>query len=70
VVVDQMPNRTRQRPRAVQAENHVMAPEIVERELREAGFGILERRDRFIDNPDEERALWMIVAERPGSQGR
>ena len=60
-----MPNRTRQRPRADQAKNHVIAPEIVEQELRAAGFAILERRDGFIDNPDDERAHWMLAAQRP-----
>lgn len=65
VVVDYMPLRTRQRPRADQVKNHVLAPEIVEVELKQAGFAIVERRDPFVDNPDEESAFWMIVAERP-----
>jgi hypothetical protein len=60
-----MPNRTRQRPRADQVKNHVLAPEIVEKELKEAGFAIVGRRDGFVDNPDEESAFWMITAERP-----
>lgn len=59
-----MPLRTRGRPRANQTKNHVLAPEIVERELKEAGFAVIERRDGFVDNPDEESAHWMIVAER------
>jgi hypothetical protein len=44
--------------------NHVLAPEIVEKELKEAGFVIIERRDRFVDNPDEESAFWIMTAER------
>lgn len=64
VVVDYMPNRTRQRSRADQVKNHVLAPEIVEKELKEAGFVIIERRDRFVDNPDEESAFWIITVER------
>ena len=65
VVVDQMPNRTRGRPRADQTKNHVIAPEIVEKELIAAGFRILERRDNFVDSPDSESAYWLITAQRP-----
>ncbi len=60
-----MPNRTRQRSRDDQVKNHVLAPEIVENELQEAGFVIIERRDHFVDNPDEESAFWLLIAERP-----
>ena len=67
VIVDLMPNRTRQRPRADQTKNHVIAPEVVEKELADAGFAVVERRDRFVDNPDEESAHWLIVAERRNS---
>jgi len=65
VVLDNMPLRTRNRPRADQTKNHVIAPEVVEQELREFGFQILERRDQFIDHPDEESTNWLIVAQRP-----
>ncbi len=65
VVLDNMPLRTRNRPRADQAKNHVIAPELVEQELRSFGFQVLDRRDRFVDNPDEESAYWLIVAKRP-----
>ncbi len=60
-----MPNRTRNRSRDDQVKNHVLAPEIVEKELREAGFAILDRRDHFVDNPDEESAFWLLTAARP-----
>ena len=65
VVVDYMPLRTRNRPRPDQTKNHVIAPELVEEELRDFGFQILERREQFIDYPDEESAFWLIVAQRP-----
>jgi predicted methyltransferase len=65
VVVDNMPLRTRNRPRGDQTKNHVIAPEVVEQELREFGFQILERRDQFIDYADEESTNWLIVAQRP-----
>lgn len=60
-----MPNRTRLRSRDDQAKNHVLAPEIAERELREAGFVIMERRDQFVDYPDDESSFWLLIAERP-----
>jgi predicted methyltransferase len=65
VVVDAVPVRTRGRPRTEQFKNHVLAPEHGESDLRQAGFTGIEWRDGFIDNPDEERAWWMIRAERP-----
>jgi len=65
VVLDNMPLRTRNRPRADQTKNHVIAPEVVEQELQEFGFQILERREQFIAYPDDERAYWLIVAQRP-----
>src|SRR5260370_40483103 len=65
VIVDNMPLKTRARPRADQAKNHVIAPEVVEPELRAAGFEIAARRDDFIDRPDEEEIKWMIVGLRP-----
>lgn len=65
VVVDQMPQRTRQRPRADQIKNHVMAPELAEAEFRAAGFEIVVRQDDFVDRPDEETSRWMIVCRRP-----
>lgn len=65
VVLDKMPLRTRNRPRADQTKNHVIAPEVVEQELREFGFQILERRDQFIDYGDDESTNWLIVAQRP-----
>lgn len=65
VVVDNMPQHTRPRPRADQAKNHVLAPEVAEPEFRAAGFEIVARRDDFIDRPDEEDVKWMIVCRRP-----
>jgi len=65
VIVDNMPLKTRTRPRADQAKNHVIAPDVVEPELRTAGFEIIARRNDFIDRPDEEEIKWMIVGRRP-----
>ncbi len=65
VVVDNMPHKTRSRPRADQAKNHVLSPEVAEPEFRAAGFEVVARRDDFIDRPDEEEVKWMIVCRRP-----
>jgi ubiquinone/menaquinone biosynthesis C-methylase UbiE len=65
VVVDQMPCKTLARPRADQVKNHVVAPGIVESEIREAGFEVVSRDDHFIDRPDEESTRWMIVFRKP-----
>ena len=65
VIVDNVPLKTRNRPRGDQAKNHVIASEVVEPELRAAGFEITTRRDDFIDRPDAEETKWMIVCRRP-----
>jgi predicted methyltransferase len=68
VMVDLMPLKTRGRPRASQVQNHKLAPELVEPELRQAGFEIQARVDDFVDRPDEESGQWLIVARRPSQQ--
>jgi ubiquinone/menaquinone biosynthesis C-methylase UbiE len=65
MILDGMPMRTRSRPRAVQVKNHRIAPELVESELQRAGFEITDRRDGYVDNPDEEGRQWLTVARRP-----
>ncbi len=60
-----MPLKTRARTRDEQTKNHVIASDLVEPELRGFGFRIVKRVDNFIDRPDEERTLWLLVAERP-----
>jgi len=70
VVVDMIPHRTLTRPRAAQVKNHVIAPDLAESELRGAGFEVVSRDDRFIDNPDEESVRWMIVFRKPPAAGQ
>ena len=65
VVVDMTPHKTLTRPRTDQTKNHVIAPDIAESEIREAGFEVVSRDDHFIDNPDEESTRWMIVFRKP-----
>ena len=65
VIVDNMPHKTKSRPRADQTKNHVLSPDLAEPEFRAAGFEVMSRKDDFIDRPDEEDAKWMIVCRRP-----
>ncbi len=67
VLVDQIPNKTLNRPRADQVKNHVIAPDLAESEIRQAGFEVISRDDHFIDKPDEESTRWMIVFRKPVS---
>ncbi len=65
VVVDMMPHKTLSRPRADQTKNHVIAADVAESEIRQAGFEVVSRDDHFIDRPDEESTRWMIVFRKP-----
>ncbi len=54
----------RKRPRQEQMSEHEIAPELVERELRDASFEIVERRDPFVRPPaDPSVVFWLIVAQ-------
>ena len=44
--------------------HHELSPDVVDAQLRQKGFEILERQDRFIVRPGGER-WWIIVARRP-----
>jgi ubiquinone/menaquinone biosynthesis C-methylase UbiE len=66
VIVDNRPLRTGSRPREKQTNNHVLSPELAEAELRAAGFRVLRRDDGYIDDPDQETAHWLMVAEPAG----
>ena len=65
VLVDMSPHKTLTRPRADQTKNHVIAPDLAEAEIRDAGFEVVSRDDHFIDRPDEESTRWMIVFRAP-----
>ena len=59
VIVDTSPTQAGQ-PRSSQVREHQIAPQLVEDDLRAAGFEISERRDEFVD-PRQ----WIIVARMP-----
>ena len=64
VIMDNTPLRTAKRPRDKQTQNHVLSADLAAGELEAAGFHIVDRDDKFIDNPDQESAHWLIAAER------
>lgn len=70
VIVDRVRASTRKegskRTRDQQTSGHEIAPELVEQELRQAGYEIVERRDPFTERNAGELINWLIVARRPG----
>lgn len=62
IILDPLARKTASRPRASQTRNHVLLPDLAADELRQAGFEVLSRDDRFVDNPDSEGIQWLIVA--------
>jgi ubiquinone/menaquinone biosynthesis C-methylase UbiE len=67
VILDNRPNRTAQRPRDKQTNNHVLSIDLAAAELTAAGFQIVTRDDAFLDNPDQESAHWLLVGRTSGS---
>jgi len=66
-VIDSISTSVLDKPREQQVKEHYIAPGIVEAELREAGFEILERDDAFtrFTSPTIVGGFWMIRARRP-----
>lgn len=68
VIIEGMHDNLLDQPREQQVKEHVIAPGIVETELREAGFDIVDRDDAFTRFPKERTitgGFWMIRARRP-----
>ncbi|MGH9221744.1 MAG: class I SAM-dependent methyltransferase [Vicinamibacterales bacterium] len=68
VVIEAMHDNLLDKSREQQVKEHVIAPGIVEGELREAGFEIVDRDDAFTRFPQERTIVggfWMIRARRP-----
>ena len=57
--------RPEQGSRETAAEHHEVSPEQVESELRQAGFEIVSRQDRFIENDPSNENWWLITARKP-----
>jgi predicted methyltransferase len=62
VIVDRGPRSNGAEPRGTQAEHHELRPDLVEAEVRSAGFQIISRQDRFIDRPGDDQVWWLIVS--------
>jgi predicted methyltransferase len=62
VIVEPVARSRLQTSRAQQHANHEIAADYVADDLRQAGFEILERRDRFIENLLDRDTEWLIVA--------
>jgi predicted methyltransferase len=70
VVSEGMSDSLLDKPREQQVKEHYIAPGIVEAELREAGFEIVERDDAFTRfTGSRVGGYWMIRARRPSGGG-
>jgi SAM-dependent methyltransferase len=73
VVLDRGPRSYHGESRETQIQRYQIAASIAEDEIRQAGFDIISRDDRFIDRPAAERSgdrpddhvWWLIVAYKP-----
>ena len=70
VVIEAMHDNLLDKPRDQQVKEHVIAPGIVEAELREAGFEIVDRDDTFTKFTGRTivGGFWMIRARKPNER--
>ena len=61
-MIEAIRDKNRTLSRAAQVKEHNIAPEIVDSELREAGFEIVERVDPFTTLTQPPGGFWMIRA--------
>lgn len=65
VIVDRAPRSGAAESRESQTEHHELPPDLVETEVRNAGFEIISRDDLFIDRPADDHIWWLLVARKP-----
>jgi ubiquinone/menaquinone biosynthesis C-methylase UbiE len=66
IVIESLHERIRTKTRAEQVKEHEIAPELVEAELRDAGFEIVERQEPFTTfTRGTPGGFWLIRARRP-----
>ncbi len=73
VVLDRGPRSYHGESREIQMQQYQIAVSIAEDEIRQRGFELISRDDRFIDRPAAERpgdrpddhVWWLIVARKP-----
>lgn len=63
VIIDRSPKDPQQEK--VASQEHEIASAQVESDLRQTGFDIDRRQDRFIENDPMQESWWIIVAHRP-----
>src|SRR5215813_10401896 len=64
VILDHAPRSAATESREIGREHHELSPELVDAEMRGAGFEIVSRQDRFIDRPSDEHVWWLILAQK------
>jgi hypothetical protein len=64
VIIEPFATNARGKPRRDQEAAHVIAPELVEQDLKAANFEILARNDEFVVLPGTDRVDWLILARR------
>lgn len=62
VIVEPIAGAREKTSRAEQHANHEIAIDYVVEDLRQAGFAITERRDRFVENLLDRDTEWLLVA--------
>jgi predicted methyltransferase len=62
VIVDRAPRSGAVESRESQTEHHELRPDLVETEVRSAGFEIISREDHFIERPADDHIWWLLVA--------
>ncbi len=65
VIVDRGPRSGPAESREAQAERHELRQDLVETEVRNAGFEIIGRDDLVIDRPVDDHIWWLLVARKP-----
>jgi SAM-dependent methyltransferase len=65
VILDRGPRSGPLESREAQVEHHELRPDLVETEVRNAGFEIISRDDHYIDRPVDDETWWLLVAHKP-----
>jgi predicted methyltransferase len=65
MLIEPYSEERRREPREDQVKRHQIAPDLVEAELREAGFQIVQRTDLFVQNPEGGGPESLVLAARP-----
>jgi predicted methyltransferase len=65
VIVDRGPRSGAAESRDAQTEHDELRPDLVETEIRNAGFEIISREDHFIDRPVDDHIWWLLLARKP-----